>query len=132
MNRTRVFIADDHAGYREGLARLIADHPAVDLVGHAADGADALRAIADLRPDVALLDVRMPGIDGLEVCRRLRAGAFAPGTRVVLITGAPDRALTTRATEAGASALLGKETPPRDIAAQLLAAAAGRVGSAVE
>ena len=132
MSRTRVFIADDHAGYREGLARLIADHPGVDLVGDAADGDGALRGIASLQPDVALLDVRMPGLDGVEVCRRLRAANSAPGTRVVLITGVPDRALSTRAAEAGASAVLGKETPPGDITAQLLAAAAGRVGPAVE
>jgi two-component system, NarL family, nitrate/nitrite response regulator NarL len=128
----RVFIADDHEGYRSGVAGLVAEHPALEVVGQAADGEQALAGIVACQPDVALLDVRMPGLSGIEVCRRLRAEGSAPGTRIVLITGTPDPVLSAQAAEAGAVALLGKETPPGTIAAQLLAAAEGRVGWSVE
>ncbi len=128
----KVFIADDHDGYRSGVARLVGEHPALEVVGEAADGLQALAGIIECQPDVALLDVRMPGLSGIEVCRRLQADGSAPGARVVLITGTPDPVLSTQAAEAGAVALLGKETPPGTIAAQLLAAAEGRVGWSVE
>jgi two-component system nitrate/nitrite response regulator NarL len=128
----RVFIADDHEGYRSGIARLVAEHPALEVVGQASDGAGALAGIVECQPDVALLDVRMPGMSGIEVCRRLQAEGSAPGARIVLITGTPDPVLSTQAAEAGAVALLGKETPPATIASQLLAAAEGRVGWSVE
>src|SRR5215210_124204 len=128
----RVFIADDHDGYRSGVARLIAEHPALEVVGEASDGEQALAGIVACQPDVALLDVRMPGMNGIEVCRRLQADGTAPQARIVLITGTPDPVLSMQAAEAGAVALLGKETPPNTIAAQLLAAAEGRVGWSVE
>jgi len=128
----RVFIADDHEGYRSGVARLVAEHPALEVVGQASDGEQALAGIVACQPDVALLDVRMPGMNGIEVCRRLQADGTAPQARIVLITGTPDPVLSTQAAEAGAVALLGKETPPNTIAAQLLAAAEGRVGWSVE
>ena len=128
----RVFIADDHDGYRSGIARLVAEHPALEVVGQASDGAEALAGIVECQPDVALLDVRMPGMSGIEVCRRLQAEGLAPGARIVLITGTPDPVLNNQAAAAGAVALLGKETPPGTIASQLLAAAEGRVGWSVE
>jgi len=128
----RVFIADDHEGYRSGVARLVAEHPALEVVGQAADGNEALAGIVACQPDVALLDVRMPGMSGIDVCRRLQAEGSAPAARIVLITGTPDPVLSSQAAEAGAVALLGKETPPATIAAQLLAAAEGRVGWSVE
>ena len=128
----RVFIADDHEGYRSGVARLVAEHPALEVVGEAPDGLQALAGIVACQPDVALLDVRMPGLSGIEVCRRLQSENSAPGARVVLITGTPDPVLSAQAAEAGAVALLGKETPPGSIASQLLAAADGRVGWSVE
>jgi len=128
----RVFIADDHDGYRGGMARLIEDHPTLEVVGQAADGEAALQAVITLQPDVALLDVRMPGLSGLEICRRLHADGSAPSTRVVLITGTPDRIITAQAAEAGAVALLAKETPPATICSELVAAGEGRVSWAVE
>jgi DNA-binding NarL/FixJ family response regulator len=127
-----VFVADDHAGYRGGMARLIDEHPGLEMVGQAADGVAALRGVVELQPDVALLDVRMPGLSGIDVCRRLHADRSAPRTRVVLITGTPDRVIAAQAAEAGAVALLDKETPPSAICAELVAAGAGRVGWSIE
>jgi two-component system nitrate/nitrite response regulator NarL len=132
MRRTRVFVADGHARYRDGMARLLGGHPALDVVGEAADGTSALAEIVRLQPDVALLDVGMSGLTGLEVCRRLRAAEAAPNTRVVLITGTSDRRVTAAAADAGAIALLAKETPPDALVAELVAAGQGRVGRAVE
>lgn len=129
---TRVFVADGHASYRDGMARLLGAHPALDVVGDAADGTAALAGILRLQPDVALLDVGMAGLTGLEVCRRLRANGTAPHTRVVLITSAPDRDVIAAAADAGAIALLAKETPPGALVAELVAAGQGRVGRAVE
>jgi DNA-binding NarL/FixJ family response regulator len=123
---TRVLVADDHAGYREGVARLIDHHPDLEVVALAADGAEALERIVELQPDVALLDVRMPGQTGLDVCRRLQESGVAPRTAVVLITGTPDPVLSAQADAAGATALIGKETPPREICACLLSARGGR------
>ena len=127
-----MFIADDHAGYRGGMARLLRDHPALEVVGEAADGTAALDGVVALQPDVALLDVRMPGLTGLDVCRRLHAEGSAPRTRVVLITGTPDRVIAAQAADAGAVALLDKETPPAAICAELVAAGTGRVGWSIE
>jgi DNA-binding NarL/FixJ family response regulator len=128
----RVFIADDHAAYRGGMARVVRDHPSLEFLGEAADGHEALLGVVALQPDVALLDIRMPGLTGLEVCRRLHADGSAPATRVVLITATPDRAVAAQAADAGAVALLAKEKPPATICAELVAAAAGRVGWVVE
>jgi DNA-binding NarL/FixJ family response regulator len=121
----RVFIADDHDGYRAGIARLVGEHPALEVVGQAADGDAALAGIVACQPDVALLDVRMPGLSGIDVCRRLQVEGSAPRARVLLITGTPDPVLSAQAQRAGAVALLGKETPPGSIADHLLAAADG-------
>ena len=70
MRTTRVFIADDHEGYRGGMARLIGDHPGLELVGEAADGDEALRGVVELQPDVALLAKETPP---LAICAELVA-----------------------------------------------------------
>ena len=81
---------------------------------------------------MALVDIRMPGLDGLEVCRRLRTNGSAPHTRVVLITVSPEGALMAAAADAGAVALLAKEAAPGALVAELVAAGQGRVARAVE
>jgi DNA-binding NarL/FixJ family response regulator len=105
-----VLIADDHAAYREGLVRAVAADPGLELVGVAVGGDDAVDLTRTLAPDVLLLDVRMPGQGGLEICRAITSNGAHPGPRVVLITASPGDDFDARAREAGASAGVGKET----------------------
>jgi len=102
---TRVLVADDHQLLRQALRRALQES-GFDVVAEAADGHSALEAARRLRPDVLLLDVQLPGIDGLEVARLLRAETS--GT-VIVLTSARDRAEYGRAlTECGARAFIAK------------------------
>jgi DNA-binding NarL/FixJ family response regulator len=114
----RVVIADDHETYRRGLARAIRRFGTLDLVGEAGDGSEALQVILEVSPDVALLDVRMPGLDGLEVARRLRD---LRGVDVVLLTSSDTRELRGAAQAAGVADLLSKDMARDDICRRLLA-----------
>jgi two-component system nitrate/nitrite response regulator NarL len=115
---TRVVIADDHETYRRGLARAIRRFGTLDLVGEAANGSEALEVIREASPDIALLDVRMPGLDGLEVARRLKE---LGGIRVVLLTGSNTPQLQLAAEAAGVAILLSKDMARDDICRRLLA-----------
>jgi two-component system nitrate/nitrite response regulator NarL len=114
----RIVIADDHETYRRGLARAIRRFGTLDLVGEAADGDEALAIIREASPDIALLDVRMPGLDGLEIARRLRE---LGGITVVLLTGSSTDELAAAAEAAGVRALLSKDLARDDICRRLLA-----------
>ncbi|MBA2348455.1 MAG: response regulator transcription factor [Solirubrobacterales bacterium] len=116
----RVFVADDHALYRRVVAGVVTRHPSLTLVGEADDGDTALVGILTADPDVALLDLRMPGPDGLEVCRRIRA--MDPDIAVVILTAFDDDDTPARARDAGASACLGKDAGEDEICAALLLA----------
>jgi two-component system nitrate/nitrite response regulator NarL len=113
----RVVIADDHETYRRGLARAIRRFGTLELVGEASDGDEALALIREASPDIAVLDVRMPGLDGLEIARRLRE---LGGTTVVLLTGSSTEELATAAEAAGVQALLSKDLARDDICHRLL------------
>jgi two-component system NarL family response regulator len=110
-----VLVADDSALYRAGMVRAVSANAELDLVAEAAGGEAALAAIAETRPDVALIDVRMPGVDGLEVCRRLRALDPPLRTRVVLLTSHLTDSVVRRAGEVGAAASLRKPVARRYI-----------------
>lgn len=112
----RVVLADDHEGYRAGLARAVHDDPRLELVAEASDGVAALELVSRLGPDLAVIDVRMPGVDGFAVCQRL---AGLETTRVVLITDDPSDALRARAAELGAAALLDKSASRDEICGRL-------------
>jgi len=123
----RVVIADDSEAYRSGMARAIRAHDDLDLVGEVHGGVAALAAIIDLLPDVALLDVRMPGLDGLEVCERVRCAEPAPTTRLMLLSAYIDDTVMERARAVGADAYLSKAASRRDICAEAI-----RVGRGIE
>ena len=115
--------AEDHELFRAGMVRAIAAHPELELVAEASNGVDALAAIERLNPHVALIDVRMPGMDGLELCRSVTDRQPPLRTRVVLVTAFPDEVSHAEAAEAGAVRLLGKQGSRAQMCAELVASA---------
>jgi DNA-binding NarL/FixJ family response regulator len=118
----RVVIADDHTFYREGLARLLRKF-GVDVVGEAPDGEAAVRLVEETSPDVVLLDLRMPGVSGLEAVRMLTDDAAA--TRVLVLSVSAEESDVTDAIAAGASGYVLKDEPVEEVIAGIRAAAAG-------
>ncbi|MEU1882640.1 response regulator transcription factor [Streptosporangium sp. NPDC020072] len=109
----RVLVADDQAVVREGLVLLLGLLPDVEVVGSAGDGLEALRLVAELRPDVVLMDLRMPRMDGVEATREIRA-AF-PATQVVVLTTYADDESVFAALRAGARGFLTKSAGAEEI-----------------
>jgi DNA-binding NarL/FixJ family response regulator len=104
----RVLIVDDHPVVRQGLAALLGVQDGMSVAGEAADGPAALSQAAALRPDIVLLDLKLPGLDGLEVLDGLRSS----GARVLVLTSATDPERTRRAVRAGAAGVLYKDIDP--------------------
>jgi len=123
--RIKVLIADDHAVVRRGLRTFLELQDDIDVVGEAADGAECVELAAKLRPDVILLDLAMPGTDGVEALRRLRA-ADSPA-RVLVVTSFTDPAVAVPAVRAGAAGVLYKDVEPRDLANGIRSVHAGHV-----
>ena len=119
----RVAIADDHRVVRVGLEQLLATFDDVELVGSAEGGEQAVTICTAQRPDVLLLDLSMPDLDGIEVTRRLAEGA--PETRIVVFTSFSDRERIVQALDAGAIGYLLKDAEPDEIHAAIRAAARG-------
>jgi DNA-binding NarL/FixJ family response regulator len=103
----RVLVADDHPVVRGGLVALLRTIPDLAVVGEVSDGDSAIREVQLLRPDVVLMDVRMPGLDGVEATRRIRSAV--PETRVLMLTMYDDDATVFTAMQAGAQGYLLKE-----------------------
>ena len=106
----RVLIADDQAMVREGLRMILDAQDDLEVVAEAGDGQGALRAAAEHRPDVVLMDIRMPGMDGLEATERLLRGG-RPGPRVLVLTTFGEDEYLYAAMRAGASGFLLKDSP---------------------
>lgn len=119
----RLLIADDHAVVRHGLARLVATFDDVELVGAASDGAEAVALCAERRPDVVLMDLEMPVLDGIEATRRIRAEHDE--VAVVVLTSFSDRERILRALDAGAVGYLLKDVEPDDLEKAIASAARG-------
>lgn len=119
----RVAIADDHRVVRVGLEQLLGTFEDVEVAGIAAGGEDAVTLCAAERPDVLLLDLSMPDLDGIEVTHRLRTAA--PETRVVVFTSFSDRDRIVQALDAGAIGYLLKDAEPDEIHDAIRAAARG-------
>jgi DNA-binding NarL/FixJ family response regulator len=119
----RVVLADDHPVVREGLRGMLAAEPDIEVVGECGNGADAVQLAADLGPDVVLMDLRMPGLDGAAATARIAGRAGAPAVLVVTTYDTDGDIL--RAVEAGATGYLLKDTPRRELADAIRAAARG-------
>jgi DNA-binding NarL/FixJ family response regulator len=120
----RIVLADDHPVVRGGLRALLGSLDGFDVVGEASDGESAVREVQLLRPDVVLMDVRMPGLDGVEATRRIRANV--PGTAVLILTMYDDDATVFTAMQAGAKGYLLKDVEQEQIAAAIRAVSTGQ------
>ncbi|MEU4602497.1 response regulator transcription factor [Kribbella sp. NPDC023972] len=119
----RVLVVDDHDLVRAGLAAILNAHEATDVVGEESDGPGAIRAVRELHPDVVLMDIEMPGGDGLSATREIVR--HSPSTRVLVLTMFDLDEYVFHAPRAGASGFLLKTTPPADLVSAVLACAAG-------
>ena len=126
----RVLVADDHPLFRRGMVQAIERRAELTLVGEHADGEAALEAIRETKPDIALLDVRMPKLTGIEVLETLAPDGLP--TRIVLLSGYPDPDAVYRAISAGAAGFLAKSAPGSEICERLVAVARGEVVLAPE
>ena len=122
---TRCLIADDQAMVREGFAAVLAAQHGLLVVGQAADGADAVRRVRDLRPDLALMDVRMPVMDGLQATRHILAAAGPVRPRVLMLTTFDLDEYVYAALRAGASGFLLKDALAADLVKALQVVMAG-------
>jgi DNA-binding NarL/FixJ family response regulator len=120
----RVVVVDDHAAVRAGLVALLNTDPHITVVGQAADGEAALLVAMQQRPHVALMDLQMPGMDGITATRRLRAEQ--PGTEVLVLTACSDRSQIAAALDAGAFGFLPKDATADELLAGVHAAGSGR------
>jgi len=119
----RVLIADDQTLFRVGLARLLEEDPRVDIVGQAGDGAEAVKLAGTLKPDVVLMDLKMPHLDGIEATRQIAASQS--GVKVLLLTTFEADNHVIQALKAGASGYILKDSRPDSIVSSLLAVMAG-------
>jgi DNA-binding NarL/FixJ family response regulator len=120
---SRLLVVDDHSVVRHGLVALLSSHPDLEVVGQAGDGQSAVRLAAELLPDVAVLDVRMPGMSGVEACQLIQQ--VSPGARVVFLTSFPDEEALVGAMLAGARGYVLKSLDDADLVEVIRAVARG-------
>ncbi|MBI4379814.1 MAG: response regulator transcription factor [candidate division NC10 bacterium] len=113
MTRTKILLADDHAIFRAGLKLLLETQPDFSVIGEAASGQDAIRAVRELRPDLVLMDVAMPGINGFEATRQIKADS--PKTQVLALTMHENEQYFFQMLHAGAAGYVIKGAPPEEL-----------------
>jgi len=121
----RILLADDHALFRSGLAALLTAHAEFTVVGEAADGFEAVRQTAALRPDVVLMDIGMPGLGGVEATREIRKQC--PGTRILALTQHDEDGYLRQMLKAGASGYLVKRAADTELFGAVRAVARGEL-----
>jgi DNA-binding NarL/FixJ family response regulator len=129
-----VVLVDDQEVIRVGLRAILSDRPDIDVVGEVGDGLSAVRIVTDLSPDVVLMDLRMPGIDGVEATRRIRARHPEQVVRILVLTTFDQDANVLAALRAGADGFLSKGASPAELVDGILRVARGEhalSGSAV-
>lgn len=123
MSKIKVLLADDHCLFREGLAGIIDAQPDMDVVGEAEDGLEAVVKAAELRPDLILMDIQMPGLDGLEATQQILQSH--PATTIIILTVREEPERLFQAIKNGARGYLLKSMRSRDMIAALRSAAGG-------
>ncbi|WP_166251386.1 UvrY/SirA/GacA family response regulator transcription factor [Marinobacter salicampi] len=109
----RVLVVDDHELVRSGITRMLADNPDIEVIGQAASGEEAIDSVRDRAPDIVLMDIRMPGIGGLEATRRILR--IDDAIRVIVVTACADDPYPTRVMQAGATAYITKGADIREM-----------------
>jgi DNA-binding NarL/FixJ family response regulator len=122
----RIVLVDDEALVRQGLRMVLELDPAIEVVAEAADGLEAVSVAREERPDLVLVDIRMPRLDGIEATRRICSSPGLGHTRTVVLTTFADDSLLVAAVRAGASGYLLKSMPPEEIRSAVRAAASGQ------
>jgi two-component system, NarL family, nitrate/nitrite response regulator NarL len=124
IQKVRVVVGDDHPLFRDGVVRALQNSGEIEIVAEADEGTSALEAIREHKPQVALLDYRMPGMDGAEVAAAVTRDQLP--TRVLLISAHDDAAIVYHALQEGAAGFLPKESSRSEIVAAVLSCAKGR------
>lgn len=124
MPSTRCLVVDDHSVVRQGLDLLFGDLEDLEIVGQAANGEEALQAVEALQPEVVLMDVRLPGIDGVSAVRRIHE--MAPSVKFVMFSAYGDKRLLSDAIAAGARGYVMKGSPPEDLLRAIRTVAIGK------
>jgi two-component system, NarL family, response regulator NreC len=117
MAKIRVLLTDDHTLFRQGIHTLLTAEPELEVVGEAANGAEAIAKSAEMKPDVVLMDVSMPGLSSFEATRQIRADR--PGTKVLFLTMYDDEDYLAECMEAGASGYVLKDSPAEQLVAAI-------------
>jgi DNA-binding NarL/FixJ family response regulator len=123
MNTIRVLIADDHEVVRLGLQCALEGSPHITVIGNAESGYEAIRLARELRPDIVLMDIRMPGLNGIEACRDIVLNR--PDTKVIMLTSYPDETWLFAAIGAGAAGYLLKSSAAAELVRHIKAVATG-------
>jgi DNA-binding NarL/FixJ family response regulator len=123
MHKIRVLVVDDHTLFRDGICALLALTPDMDVVGEAGNGREALQKVRELSPDVVLMDIGMPVMDGLEAARRIHERY--PGTKVVIVSQFEDREHVLDAFDAGVQGFIEKTAASSELAAGVRSVSSG-------
>jgi DNA-binding NarL/FixJ family response regulator len=119
MNKVRVLLVDDHTMVRRGLRKILESTNVIDIVGEAGDGMAAVEASSSLQPDVVLMDVSLPTMNGIEATRRIRAAA--PGTHVLMLSMHADEHYIHKSLAAGAQGYVLKDAADRELVSAIVA-----------
>lgn len=120
----RVLVVDDHELVRSGITRMLADNPDLDVIGEASSGEEAIEFVRKTRPDIVLMDIRMPGIGGLEATRRILR--IDDSIRVIVVTACADDPYPTRVMQSGATAYITKGADIKEMVRGIRMAHAGQ------